>query len=94
MEKIDKFYICENTSFHLGDIMTNLTLSIPDELHKKMKKHSEIRWSEVVRKIITEKIEHLEIMDRLTKNSKLKNEDIELISKNINSNVAKQLGLK
>lgn len=94
MEEIEKLYICENTSYHIGDIMTNLTLSIPDELHKKMKKHSEIRWSEVVRKIISEKIEHLEMMDRLTKESKLNNKDIELISKKINSNVAKQLGLK
>jgi len=29
--------------------MTNMTLSVPEELYKIMKKHSEIKWSEVAR---------------------------------------------
>ena len=40
--------------------MTNITLSIPDELYKKMKKYSEIKWSEVIRKAISEYIERIE----------------------------------
>ncbi len=40
--------------------MTNITLSIPDEVHVKMKIHKEIRWSEVVRRAITEYMERLE----------------------------------
>jgi len=40
--------------------MTNITLSIPNEVHFKMKMHKEIRWSEVVRRAITEFIEKLE----------------------------------
>ena len=40
--------------------MTNITLSLPDEVHTKMKMHKEIRWSEVVRKAITEYIGKLE----------------------------------
>lgn len=40
--------------------MTNITLSIPNEVHVKMKIHKEIRWSEVVRRTITEYIEKLE----------------------------------
>ena len=40
--------------------MPNVTLAIPEDLHNKMKNHSEIRWSEVVRKSISEKIEDLE----------------------------------
>ena len=40
--------------------MTNITLSIDDEVYKKMKKHSEIKWSEFVRKIIENRIEDLE----------------------------------
>ena len=39
--------------------MTNITLAIPEDLHTKMKQHSEIRWSEVVRKTISQKIEDL-----------------------------------
>ncbi|MDW7727988.1 MAG: hypothetical protein SCH70_12935 [Candidatus Methanoperedens sp.] len=40
--------------------MTNITLSIPNEVHHKMKMHKEIRWSEVVRRAITEFIGKLE----------------------------------
>jgi hypothetical protein len=36
--------------------MVNMTLAIPDELHKKMKEMSEIRWSEIARRAIEEKI--------------------------------------
>ena len=40
--------------------MTNITLSIPNEVHVKMKMHKEIRWSEVVRRAITEFMGKLE----------------------------------
>ncbi len=40
--------------------MTNITLSIDDEIHKKMRKFSEIKWSEFVRKIIEQRIRELE----------------------------------
>ncbi|MFH1181783.1 MAG: hypothetical protein V1702_02395 [Candidatus Woesearchaeota archaeon] len=71
--------------------MTNLTLAIPEELHEKMKKHSEIRWSEVVRKTITEKIEDLELMNKLTRRSKLTPKDVEELAHKINSEVFEEL---
>ena len=74
--------------------MPNVTLSIPEALHEKMKKHSEIRWSEVVRKSISEKIEDLEVMDKLTKRSKLTQADVDEIAEKIDSEVAHKLGLK
>ncbi len=40
--------------------MTNITLSLPDDVHVKMKMHKEIRWSEVVRRAITDYIGKLE----------------------------------
>ncbi len=40
--------------------MTNITLSIPDEVHKKMKMHREIRWSEVVRRAVIDFMRKLE----------------------------------
>ncbi|MBN2127069.1 MAG: hypothetical protein JW703_01595 [Candidatus Diapherotrites archaeon] len=40
--------------------MVNMTLAVPKELHSKMKKYSEIKWSEVARKAIEEKIMLLE----------------------------------
>jgi len=40
--------------------MTNVTLSIPNEVYVKMKMHKEIRWSEVVRRAINDFIGKLE----------------------------------
>ena len=44
--------------------MTNITLSIDDEAYNKMKKHSEIKWSEFVRKIILKRISELENLEK------------------------------
>ncbi len=44
--------------------MTNITLSIDDEVYNKMRKYSEIKWSEFVRKIIKKRIEELDILDK------------------------------
>jgi len=44
--------------------MVNITVSIPEELYRKMKKYSEVRWSEVVRKALAEYVERLEVMER------------------------------
>ncbi len=40
--------------------MPNITLSIPEDIYKKMKKYSEIKWSEVIRKAIVDYLEKLE----------------------------------
>ncbi|MBI2045443.1 hypothetical protein HYT23_05265 [Candidatus Pacearchaeota archaeon] len=40
--------------------MTNITLSIDDEVYKKMRKFSEIKWSEYVRKCIHNRVQELE----------------------------------
>ncbi len=39
--------------------MTNITLSIDDEVYKKMKDFSEVKWSEFVRKCIQQRIKEL-----------------------------------
>ena len=74
--------------------MTNVTLAIPEDLHTKMKQHSEIRWSEVVRKTISQKIEDLDMMDKLTAKSRLTKKDVDEIASKVDSAVAKKLGLR
>ncbi len=71
----------------------NITLSIPDELHKKMKKMSEIRWSEIVRQVIEQRVHDLEMMNKITAKSKFTKRDIEKLSKKIKEGIAKQHGL-
>jgi len=56
-----------------------------------MKHHSEIRWSEVVRKTISEKVELLEAMNKIAKKSKLTKKDIDEIAKKFDSAVAKKI---
>ena len=74
--------------------MPNVTLSISEEVHNRMKMRSEIRWSDVVRKSIVEKLNDLEMMDKLTQKSRLSIKDVNAISTRIDRNVAKKLGLK
>ncbi|MBI2672169.1 hypothetical protein HYX16_04510 [Candidatus Woesearchaeota archaeon] len=73
--------------------MGNITLVLPNELQKKMKEHSEIRWSEVIRKTIQKKIEDLDLLDKLTLKSKLTHKEAFNISKKIDASVARKLGL-
>ena len=42
--------------------MTNITLSIDDEVYKKMKNYSEIKWSEFVRMCIQKRVKELEML--------------------------------
>ena len=74
-------------------LMPNITLAIPDELHKRLKRHKEIRWSEAIRAMLEKRIEDLEFMDDLTKNSKLTMKDVEEIGSKIKRGIAKRHGL-
>lgn len=68
--------------------MANITLSIPDELHRKMKGISDVRWSEIARRAIEQRINDLEEMNRLASKSKMTDKDIEEISKKIKRSAA------
>lgn len=70
--------------------MANMTLSIPDELYKEMKWHSEIKWSEVARKAFEKKVSELHWMDELVKNSELTEVDAERIGHKIKGEIRKR----
>ncbi len=73
--------------------MTNMTLAVPEDLHKIMEKHKEIKWSEVARQAIWEKARKLELMDRLLAKSELTEKDAEEIGHKIKHGIAKRHGL-
>jgi len=56
--------------------VANVTVAVPDELKKRMAKHTDVRWSAVVRSIIEEKLDDLELLERLTSKNKLTQEDV------------------
>lgn len=74
--------------------MTNMTLAIPGDLHKLMKKHSQIRWSEIARQAMWIQARKLELMNKIISNSKLTEEDALELGKKINIGIAKRHGLK
>ena len=69
--------------------MATITLSIPDETRKEMKKHSEIKWSEIARMAIIKRIEDLKTLDLLLEKSTLKKRDAEEIAQIIKNRVWK-----
>ncbi|MEK6837022.1 MAG: hypothetical protein AABX69_00075 [Nanoarchaeota archaeon] len=44
--------------------MTNVTLSVEESVYKRMRKHSEVKWSEFVRKAIMERLDELDALER------------------------------
>lgn len=70
--------------------MTNITLSLPEQVHKEMKHFSEVRWSEVARKAIIEKIETLHLAEKLAQKSKLTEQDVTEFSKKLKAAATKR----
>ncbi len=73
--------------------MTNMTLAVPEDLMQIMKKHKEIKWSEVAREAMWDKAKKLELMDKLLAKSRLTEKDALEIGAKINEAVAKRHGL-
>lgn len=75
---------------HISENMTNMTLSVPENLYKEMQRHSEIRWSEVARQAFEIKVKELNWMDEILKRSELSEEDAERIGHKIKHEIAKR----
>ncbi len=69
--------------------MPNITLAISDETRKKMDAHSHIKWSNVVRSIILQKLEDFEAAEKLAKKSRLTEKDISKLAEKINRAMGK-----
>jgi len=70
--------------------MGNITLSVPNDIHEDMKHFSEIKWSEVARKAIINKIDTLRLAEKLANKSKLTEKDVKEFSKKIKSLATKK----
>lgn len=56
--------------------MVNVTFAVPEELHVIMRRHPEIKWSEIARKAMWEYARKLELMEKLTAESGLSEKDV------------------
>ncbi|MDP3728635.1 MAG: hypothetical protein Q8R18_04240 [bacterium] len=74
--------------------MTNMTFAVPEDLHFVMKKHAEVRWSEIVRKALWEHAQKIELMDKILSKSRLTEKDALELGRKVNQGIAKRHGLK
>jgi hypothetical protein len=63
------------TSELMVNPMPNMTFAVPEELHKEMRRHKDVRWSEVARRALAREINRLHIYDRLLADSRLTETD-------------------
>jgi len=70
--------------------MANLTLSVPDDLYEEMKRHPEIRWSEVARQALARKLEDLRRLDTLLRESDLRDGDVQELGRKVKEGVWKK----
>jgi hypothetical protein len=74
--------------------MTNMTLAIPEDLHGIMRKHNEIKWSEIARQALWNHAKKIELMNKILSKSELTEKDAEEIGNKIKREIAKKHGLK
>jgi hypothetical protein len=67
--------------------MPNITLTLPDDIYRIVKEHSEIRWSEIARRAIADYAKNLALLDALTEKSELTEEDIMLLDEKVKKGV-------
>jgi len=67
--------------------MPSMTLSIPQDLHTLIKRHNEIRWSEIARRAMWEYARKLQELDKITQKSKMTEKDAESIGKKVKKSV-------
>jgi len=70
--------------------MVNMTLAIPEELHNKMKHFDDIKWSEVARKAIEQRVHDLELMNKIASKNRLTVKDAEELADKIKRSASKK----
>lgn len=55
--------------------MPNVTIAVPEDMHREMKRHSTIKWPEVMRRAIARELDLLHALDRVFAESKMTEED-------------------
>jgi len=63
--------------------MVNVTLSLPDDVWRRMKSFPEIRWSKAVRNVIEDKLDSFEEAEQLAGKSRLSGKDTARLSKKV-----------
>ena len=69
--------------------MPTMTLSVSEDLHILIKKHNQIKWSEIARRAMWDYARKIELLDQLTADSELTEEDVMELDKIIKRSLSK-----
>lgn len=69
--------------------MASVSVSVSDELKKKLELRGTVNWSAVARKAFETEISKLELLDQLTAKSTATEKDVEVLGRKIRRAVAK-----
>jgi hypothetical protein len=76
---------------HRGETLTNMTLDLPEELHREMQRHPEVRWAEVARRAIERGVARLSGDDRLLEGSKMTMKEAVRLGRRVNRSAVGRL---
>jgi hypothetical protein len=71
--------------------MVNMTLAIPEDLHRLMRKHAEIRWAEVARQAMLQYALRLAEVERLASKSRLTHTQAKLIGRKVKAGLYRRI---
>ena len=67
--------------------MPNMTLSLPEDVYKIVKNHKEVRWSEIARRAIEDYAKKIALLNTMTAQSDLTEEDIMTLDTKVKSGI-------
>ena len=70
--------------------MVNVTFAVPEELHEIMRRHPEIKWSEIARKAMWEYARKLELMERVVSESRLSEKDVLELDEKVKAGIGRR----
>jgi len=70
--------------------VVNVTFAVPEELHEIMRRHPEIKWSEIARKAMWEYAQKLELMEKIVSESRLSEKDVLELDKKVKAEMSEK----
>jgi len=70
--------------------MGNITLSVSDKLHDRMRKHPDLKWTEIARKAFERKLQEVELVETILEKSMFTEQDADRIAHKIKAEIRKR----
>jgi UDP-N-acetylenolpyruvoylglucosamine reductase len=76
------------------DKISNMTFSVPERLKKRAQARPDVNWSSVVAQAIEERLNGLEILDRIASRTHLTEKDVDELADLVDSAMAEHFGVR